>query len=339
METSEKKYISFLDLLGTTSTAHFNESGYYKKLENFWGALAKHSSILEAEDQVHFFSDCAFIEAKKIQTLVKYLKNVRTSLFLTGQYFKASIVEGELEAKSLNLSRYKNKELKESINKKIKGHTFGSNVVSAYLNHDKLKGIGIVVDHKVAQKIEEECVYSCYTPNINTRSYSVYYDLKYNEHDIERESIDLFFRKFVQANHLSKSLGRYYIPILVGMFNSLNYSNFYQKNDEEFDYEKLPYLVEVLLKGRINSLFETVVGIETVFFSYLNNVYNQYNSNNIESVLFSKSNDYILSKKRVTKYLKNIPDELLKSSNKNMVLEKISDNLVGELNFKPKKIT
>ena len=166
-------YIAYLDVLGAKNSSETEDFEYYLSIiSNFQNELLRASNLLQ-DGRIHFFSDCAFIESRNIQSLIECIRNLRDSLFdvkptfirgaiSTGilgaingdetdqfikEYYQSDVISNRFSSLSKSLSKNKSK---------IKGTLFLSKDIASLVQYEtSLKGAGIFLDSEVIKDLSK----------------------------------------------------------------------------------------------------------------------------------------------------------------------------------------
>jgi hypothetical protein len=347
----ENKFICFIDLLGTKEYAEENSEFYVEALSTFQTSLIEKSSLFEKDEaEIYFFSDCAYIQASDVQKLIKFLQAVRSNLSPLQYYFKGSITQGVLspitgfeknDAIAPNL-RPSLTSLQQSYKKtKIKIHGtifFGLKIGKAYLLQEKLKGIGIYIDKDIINNeslfndIKDLIVKSIHLPNSSsTKDIESFYDIKYNEAELDDNNLELIFKNYGRTNRRYKSVSRYYITPLISCINSLNLSdNKIVVNKENNEFIESPFLVNKIrnFNRYYNDIYRTSSGFEYLFLILLNKIYLEKDNNLLgdnNDIIAQSFLESILKLSKVSKYIisnfDHLSTDIIAKNNKKLILD------------------
>jgi hypothetical protein len=166
-------YVGFLDIVGIKDLAKYSFEAYHRSMETFRNNLFRSSSIFDQRidnnscPQIHFFSDCAFIESTELETLLDFIVSLRKSLNRDENlFFTAAIAVGELQAfsyygqrlddQSLVNVRTTTKDLLDGHQEYVRGTIFQSTSVSqVYVLQNNFKGVGVYIENEVLEKWKE----------------------------------------------------------------------------------------------------------------------------------------------------------------------------------------
>ena len=323
--TQTANYIAFIDLLGTTEYAQEDRQKFYNRLTTFQETISNSCSLLAGTGKVYFFSDCAYIESSDVDTLVSYLRDVRRTLLEEECYLKGAIGAGQLNASEPHNSRIirdpkERKRRKET----VIGHCFGDDVVPVYALQAGLKGVGIRVDEKVKKSFENKgyIVQSCYLPVENNRRVECFADLRFGKDELQDDALNLLLRNFYVANAKSKKYGRYYLPSIISWINSTDFSNTeLPELGKKQDPTTLPLIFQMLvIHGTFDKHFADLVGLEYVYFTLLNKIFSECESEKVKRRVF----EIIAGKKKMVSRLGALPSCVLSSISRKQFLENLS---------------
>lgn len=340
------EYISFIDILGTKSSSeNDNPNGYLELVVNFQNTLLRNAHILKSKGRIHFFSDCAYIEAIDFKSMVLFVKKLRDELLMTNLFLRGSIIKGVLGAvNGVEEDKYLDGIYPEEIIKKynrfkntikknrsvINGTMFFSPDISKAVKYEMtLKAASIFIEKDILKikKNQSFCnnniVLSGHIKDINKLTFQGFYDISYDENIITETFLNNILRHYTIANASHFSFGRYYISILVTCINSTNFSQLQFRNETKDFIEGKPIFHSVLnLRKSHKSLYSKSKGLEFVYFSLVNKVYSDLKgcSETTKEVL-----KLVFSNKRfLGKYqnqISRLPSELISSSSKKYLIQ------------------
>lgn len=341
-----KNYIAYLDVLGTKNSSeneNFNE--YIKLITCFQNALVLSADLLEKDARIYFFSDCAYIESTKINSIIETLSSIRLSLFDDDIFVRGALVEGELGALNSEdikkcISRYsKNEEfmrkMKTPINfftksksaSKIKGTLFFSkDVAKAYYHESTLKGAAIFVDYDLKKEFKDTTsvaiVKSGYISDVQKNTYKSFYDIKYDSELITSSFIEKVLKHYTLSNTANVKYGRYYLTLLISCVNSVDYSNTkYDSKIKKFTNAPEIFSQIIHLKQNHRLLYNNAKGLEYLYFSLIDKFYFDVEDIPIRRIFLKEifTNYRFLSKYQ--NKISQLPKELLSNKNKNLLLQ------------------
>jgi len=166
---SKEKLVAFIDLLGTKDSHKVSVNEMVLQLTLFAKILVKNAPKLDLElSEISHFSDCAYISTSRVdRKLFDFLADVRLQLLENGLYFKCGVdlaVQDDNEIKPNEDELYKEigKNFRSKIEKIFTFQLFGREIVSAYLQHENLKGVGFSVSNKALDKAPNHIVDSIF---------------------------------------------------------------------------------------------------------------------------------------------------------------------------------
>lgn len=265
-------YIAFLDLLGTKDFCG-NPEVYNTNISIFYQEAQNHSYRL-AEGRVGIFSDCLYAESKNLREILDFLVSLRKRLCSRALFFSAALTKGHIDI--VNPARSE------------KGNFFGvafenSDIADVYIKQNRFKGIGIWVDESVQAEMKSISKYrlvkSVYLEEVDTTSYSPYYDIAYDLNNLvynnyEESLIKTILNECLLAYTKSKRYGRYYLSILATLLNS--YTDFELSwNLKKADFDKCPLLYSIVMKLAEDNgmMYPIVQGIEFLCLLIIDNVF------------------------------------------------------------------
>lgn len=345
-------YISFVDLIGTKNLAQYNIESYRDTVVNFQAAMINNVSALNKKGKVHFFSDCAYIESSDLESLLDFIRSFRSELLSLSLYLKGSIIEGTLGAINgdetdefvgttygeMVLARYNSckgtlKKFKQEINGTL---FFSPDIGNAYKFQDFLKGIGIYLDQNLIAKLnnkqKKETVISFFIKDFSKPNLEFFYDIKFGEDELTEEIIDDVIRKYTLSNTYSLKYGRYYLSVLASLINSSDFSRIKFNKDGNGSFLKAPYIFYKILNLKFEKpiLYNKALGLEFIYFSLINKLYNDRKSNTDNSVTLQVVKRIVNHNKFINKYLNNldsIPNRLLSDRNKSYLISDYFESL------------
>jgi len=340
----KKYYIAYIDVLGTKNSAeNYNYEKYLALIINFQTELLRIArSKLGGNDRIHFFSDCAYIESNNLKTLIDALKFLRTQLFDGDLFLKGAIIQGKLGAigkfsdveefmsyydygindeevtKATNCIFTQNdSSLKDKINGSL---FFSTDICQAYTNENDLKGSAILIEEGLIKNNEiiNDIVESGYISNKNT--FSIFYDIKYDENNITEAFLDKILSHYTKSNMQNKNYGRHYLSILISCINSTNF----EKYDIDFN-NAPPILTKILkLKDTHKQIYNYAIGLEYLYLTLINKFYCDIDENSDLTKEFVKI--ILKNQKFLCKYLNNlssIPKKLLNNKSRNLFINDV----------------
>lgn len=359
----DTSYICYLDLLGIRETAKFSTNNYFKAMQSFLEKLiVATKKVPKGEDSqeengnfsLYFFSDCCFIESKKITVIFDYLKELRKKLLKDEPlFFSAAISIGNLQSLNINsdLEKVKENTLKDfnpyidlidqlGASSFLNGTIFQSPKISkVYLLQSEFKGSGIFIDPEAIEtwkksfedtsqlnkSYEKYISESFYFPSIHTNTVKGYYDLKFDKSEMDSYTFKTISKQYYYSNAKNKKYGRFYLPLLANWIYSSNYKVLSTvKKGKKVSLLDPPLIVSYLTQKDevISELIRNAFYFEYLYFFLLKKVYEDRKASDdvtqylIENVI-SKN---IKCKKYLTK-IDTIPDSIMGASNKHNLIE------------------
>lgn len=307
---SEVRYIAFIDLLATKQSLDIGHDSYYANLKLFRQGLEATSDRLDRTDRIYAFSDCAYIAFSDMNEFSSYLNFLRKYFISKRLYFRCAISIGELDGVPLT---------DKSGGAELFGFTFGSDAVSAYLLHERYKGVGVIVDGSIRTDVYP-AVFSCYFSSERGGALNIYRDIKlsFDSYDEELELLRSFEFELRKQSVRSKRIGRYYIPMLISWIASCDYSDLDIMDEGNGITTNKPIVNLMIFNKSFDSIIQEIHGFENAYFM-------------MYSMLFSVEDDevsQILSKKIASK--RNIRSKV-GSAHTQIISEKIKNNLLERI--------
>jgi hypothetical protein len=305
MENNKGNYIAFIDLLGISDLAHSDHDEYNNSLDILKKVVEGYSFPEQGEAKAYLFSDCAYIETKKFETIVGFLSDIRHKLLRQGIFYKGGIARGILEGKKIKTTN-------------IEGYYFGPGVIRVYDAHNQLKGIGInIIDtDNISKDLKNKyLIKSCYLQHTNSRRAITYFDLKYNYTDIIDEIILIILQKMLETYTQSRRTARYYISLFVSIIQSIDFSVEGVKNFQS--------LFNIINRVNMQAHFGDLLGIEYIYYALLNKALSDQNKSGDE---IKKLYNIMFKNKRFLKSLEFVPDHIFSTKNKKAILISLSNH-------------
>jgi hypothetical protein len=321
----KNSYIAFVDLLGTSDLSRSNPTKFYNSLITFQETISNSSSLLGSDGSVFVFSDCAYLESKSLDTLVRYIRDVRRTLMEEGYYLKGSIGQGSLEARELhNTGKIRDQKILSQRRKVVKGSSFGQDVVGIYGLQDGLRGIGIRIHEDLKDEIEKRgfAVSSCHLPQINNRHAECFKDLKFEKRELQDGVLLKFLKNFFMTNTKSKRFGRYYLSFIISWIKSSDFTDV-NPQEETDSKDTTPLIYQLLINGALEKYLVDLVGIEYIYFTFLDRIYEQCESQKV----IMKIQNQVASRKKLVACLENLPDCLFGQKSRSKFLEYLSGRI------------
>lgn len=261
-------YAAFLDIVGMRNMAKIAvqdqsmPARYYEVLESFHEQIFTLCLKLSKSGQVYFFSDSAYVQDSSLNSVLKFVQELRTELLLRGIFFRAAVMPGSLEARDIQDNPLiPDMTVRSRVRERARGHHFGTVAASLFGRQENLKGIGVDCTECEAPHL----TYSCHVPDFASRRAEAYRDIRLTARDMAPKVLHSVLTHFYMAKLTSARLGRYYVPLLVLWINSTDFNELHDvavSSDE--------HLVCQLLNGSFERLFGDVTGVEQVYFALLN---------------------------------------------------------------------
>ncbi len=338
-----KKWVAFLDLLGTKESSKLSTEQYGFALTAFHDSFVKKSSLLSKNSHAYFFSDCAYVEIggtvnDKMQFL-KFINSARDHCFSRGYFFKAGVVPGELKAGDMSVHNLPN----------VRGHSFNSPaIIDAYGLQEKFKGIGICFAEKCVAELSEETggdlghfrfVRSWYLPNDRNTNPVAYIDLVLSPTFVGASTADSqgeygpseevlrISHSFMKAKTKAARYGCYYIPLFSLLLSCADYSKVRVSSKGKFS--SVPTVFGFLvLKGFITKQ-KSVPGFDWLllkaFDCLLNGVGSAKNGSESMENAIAEFAKIIISSKATLGSLSSAPEFVVSLENRELLISKIAD--------------
>ena len=218
-----KKYVAFLDLVGTKNVALISNEAYSELIHGFVNTLNQ----MEREYpnvKVKYFSDSLFLSCKD-RSVFKYLRNLRVLLLRKDCFFAGAIMEGDDGVDIIS---------KENLS----GIKFtNANIVNVYAMQSRFKGIGVYVKEDiVSSKSDDMFVKSLYIASDQDNPYyAEYWDISFALPNIESyiEFLKTSLAYHIKVSVLTPRAAKYYFTLSVTIINSMfQCDNFTAKHSE-----------------------------------------------------------------------------------------------------------
>ena len=234
-----KKFIAFVDLLASKSSALIGSEEFYDSIKEFHRTLLVNKVELRSGCKLRHFADCCYIEADSAEELFIYFQTVRNTLFGDRKYFKASIGVGELSDLPVRDS-FPNLEIADD----VEGVMFGEDVVPVYLNIEAFKGIGVFIDSSVVKELRRRKMYnvidqyiigSAFFPDEKALELQHFSDLRLTKSEVTRggSSFAKVLESMGEAKARKKKYLRYYFPMIMLWINCAPFEDIAITKDAE----------------------------------------------------------------------------------------------------------
>jgi hypothetical protein len=244
-----------------------------------------------------------------------------------GFYLKGAVGRGSLEANELHGGgKIKDKEILSQRRRTVKGSSFGQDVVGIYALQDGLRGIGIRIEDSLGRELLKKgyAVSSCHLPQINTRHATCFYDLKFGKRELEDGVLKKFVKNFFMTNTKSRRFGRYYISFIVSWINSADFSEVDPSENGDSP-RTAPLIFQLLISGALERHFTDLVGIEYIYFAFLEQIYKQCQSQKV----IMKVEAQVANRKKLVACLGNLPDCIFSGKSRRNFLDYLSGRITG----------
>lgn len=322
-EADMRKYISFMDLLGTKSIAISDALQYRELISNFQKIL-KHLSKEQDNIKMYVFSDCAYFESSDIIKLCLFLRKLREKLLFQRICFNAAVCEGQLK---VEIDGY-GKENMVMVDFKC------NEVVKVYRLQSQFSGAGIYIDpnllknsktKELLSEIMVKSIYQNFDKFVEKYNFFECFDIKF-----ERESeklLEYILNLYYSCYILDKKAARYYYT-LYATYLAEQSINFLLQNDRFIvnkvinisnkisDGEDKLVIVLLLVNRLYNAQLEELEDSNEMelineklkpVFNYIydnTSIDKLYNIKKIDSKILNDKNKYWLSKFCFTRNLK-----------------------------------
>lgn len=221
-----KKYIAFMDLLGTKAMA-IADSNQYRKIIKKFHNVTKKLCIKYKTIQVYVFSDCAYFEEAEFEKLCMFFKEMREALLDEEICFNAAICSGKLKARKEEL-----KDDKYSIIDFL-----NDEVVTVYSMQSCFTGAGIYIDPNilnsksvcnVADKILVDSIYANISKSDNKLIFKQCKDIKFQRN--AEEFLQFILNLYVKNYLLDRRAARYYYTIYTTYINEQDIDSFLEND-------------------------------------------------------------------------------------------------------------
>jgi len=242
MPSEPTTYIAFIDLLAMKHLSKDSPEEYRRITQDFGRALldnfkslGTNEKITETE-QLFFFSDCAYIQSRCIDSLLIYLRKLYYYLFASKAFFKGGVTKGQLQPEPSFSPDSDFEQLYKSLSKyrnNISGVFFNSeNMIDAYDMQSNLKGVGVSVHPKSISDIKDKniIIKNLYISPKDKLEFAEYYDISlqfslFNEegNSPALDAIDFFLIKALESTVQGSKYDKYYFSIICNIILSTNF--------------------------------------------------------------------------------------------------------------------
>lgn len=205
------KVISFLDLLGTKSAAIKNADEYAKQIMGYKSSIENATQHFSNEDRIWVYSDNAYILTSSIDTLMRFYNDLRILLNTQGIFFTAAISLGNMDP------------LEKNDSCQNAAYFIGADAAKVYAQQASLGGIGIRIDERLIDKIEDDVCVSYYYQSRECTCLNAFFDLKYQL--TSTTLLDYTLIRFIKTRYESLKASRYYISAIISILKSFDYSD------------------------------------------------------------------------------------------------------------------
>ena len=330
--------VAYFDLLGTKGFCEDREL-YLKNITEFYNNIKQLAIILNHYGKVGIFSDCAYVESSDLYALIKFIVKLRDRLATKQLFFNAVIKSGKLGS-----------------NKADGNNTFGvvftdSKIADLYISHSHYKGIGILVDNELAEKLKKDeqvrfvnsfFVYKDKTSTCEEYKAQKYIDIVFDDIDSERydsryeDIMTILLKQWIWANSKEPKFGAYYISIFITLLRSYSKPTFkWNLKTKEFD--EIPFVFKILhniLSDGVEE-FGDFVGLDFLLFAMLDCIYSceSLAAEDIRDITVSMMSFFPV-KSKYRHSLNGIPTEVFEGKNNRERLIKIcqeetSNNIIS----------
>lgn len=361
----DSSYVGFLDLVGVRELARSDRNKYFNVLFNFREKVKETVQIFQSKPQdshpeVYLFSDCIYYQVNSLEGVLDFTQTLRHLLMMDAEtpiFFTGALGVGSLNPETLEPGSHR-----------ASGFVFGTDASSVYCEQEILRGIGVNVTSladSVSRKHGEKhaCTPNAFLNRVDSISLDSFYDLKFNANTLtEREDVfSRCFKSFSDAIVQSPRFSRYYVPLMINLFSSVNYSELSDKVIE-FDIDRDEAIRQKLHNIRYFGERETICDEDIEYCSEMIHVrWHPYNvirrdwlnkhAENIpayESILLSTIESIlklrlpsetpashwkepeqvilrsVIGSKAILDYMKRVPEVLLPSESRKILLEEAS---------------
>ena len=276
------KYMAYFDLLGTKNVAS-SEDYYFESINIFRKRLIDNITYLQMDKNLYnvsFFSDCCYVESKKLSYLLLYLENLRNDLIAKHLFFNAAVIKAEYTD---CFSSFESTE-RGGNDKRIVGTLFRDSIISDVYNaQSRFKGIGVWIEPRIIQedilvdeKLRGIITDSFYMDEITQSMHiSKYYDIRMNLHNspIEKDCLNSIIKSYFFACCETPRAGRYYSSLMITIINSDDSDIHW--NIKQKCFENTSYVIELVYKILRDPLqYKILTGFVYVAFAFINKIYN-----------------------------------------------------------------
>lgn len=346
----EDKLVCFIDLLGTKESSRISSDDYHQAIKEFHEALNNAKGHLSESYQIKGFSDCAFLALNPDNNSIAFLNDIREHLFAKSYYFKCSIVYGEFNVEVQN-------------DEGFSSTTFGEKSVAAYEKHEDYKGIGYVVDeavytNKEIGEIESQFVRSFYLRKTKPVEFVPCFDVRFDdrfigttkfledkkENKIKKGSsnhssegnINLYLKNFVIAKTKNKNYAKYYIPTIISIINSSDFSKIAFSKENGWN-----GVTMIFYKIFFDSVFQkritSIPGGEIIYFAALEKFYTDMEYVDEErgekDEVRTQLAEIISGKQKIKNFISKVPDFIFQKKYLQDFIERLAKIELKEVNI------
>lgn len=337
-----EKLICFLDLLGTKESSRVSQDDFYLAISSLHSCLEKNQVYLSQGYSIRGFSDCAFMALPIDTKSLQFLEMVREHLFSDGYFFKCSVLRAT-----------HTEEYSGSQSSGLSSVSFGPPSVDAYILHEKYKGIGCILDESVhaTKSLQKKMVSSVYFDDKGSLGFKQFWDVAYDQNytgtskfidelrsgNLEEGSvnhaanlnIDFYLKKFFVSRTKNKSYSKYYIPALISIINSSDFSNLVF--DEKDGWSGAPVMFyKMFLEARLRQKVAIDSGSEILYYSVLNKIYKDLNHRDNDrgssDQVKDKLADIFSSKKKIMQFVSKVPNFVFNRNYQSDFLERVANS-------------
>ncbi|PLX70544.1 MAG: hypothetical protein C0602_03260 [Denitrovibrio sp.] len=224
--------------------------------------------------------DSAFVISKSIEAVVDFAKEVRKKTLRESVFIRATVMKEETrDLQDIN-SILQSSQTKDGNIIHIGASLEG--VESLMIkNHYSFKGIGICFKNVLDGDAENsEHLYNIYQDKVGQKLFYDYRDLRLDVSEYEKYNIEEIFITFLTIYRLSKSAGRYFLPLLIAFAQSIpeaDTASFVEELKERKNFSDISgnssfEFYKVLLSSL--SFIHNMLGFEYILFTVMNNMIN-----------------------------------------------------------------
>lgn len=339
----DKQLVCFIDLLGTKESSKVSEEEFSEAIGTFRDTLKKSMSLLKHKSEIRQFSDCAFMALNLNADTITFLDNVRETLFSKGYYFKCSLNPGEFHV-----------EIDEDESAGFSSVTFGASSIGSYLLHEDFKGLGYVIspqvneyDSEIAKAALKNLIHSVYIGGSNRNEVIPYLDIRFrtpyignNDYCLEKKegrliegednhssetNFEKFLEDFMIAKTKNENYAKYYVPTLITMIHSSDFSDICYSDEEGWTGTPLIFY-KLFLESRTSRRILSIPRSEIVYCAAIEKVYKDadFVSHDKYDIVKDKLAAFFVKSQKIKRGISSVPNYVFSGLRRNDFIKRIA---------------